>query len=303
MWPAGPYVVTVAGRELTIGDVYAVHPGAIAINADDAITALDAGEAQGFQVDYRLGMTRTSTSPWLMCRPTMFVVVHCRSGRCTASINRAYPATNRLHSRPDATRFRGSSPLCRPAPHRAHEHTQQRPRPQSTTPPPAGPQPHRLFPVAHARRRSDALRRWARVGRPQSASLSAGVVFCGAKHVTVAVWGGVRVFVTKSAADHVQIDQLARARPHVGQGAPIPVGDRLARIGFKVDALAIKNGMRLCGSLFREAFDATAGIIELGVSRPINRTLTCWPPRSTVMVSPSATFVTGNGPLASGGIT
>lgn len=27
VWPAGPYVVTVAGRELTIGDVYAVQAG------------------------------------------------------------------------------------------------------------------------------------------------------------------------------------------------------------------------------------------------------------------------------------
>jgi hypothetical protein len=55
VWPAGPYAVTVDGRELTIGDVYAVHPAATAINADEAIAALDAGAAQGFQVHFRPG--------------------------------------------------------------------------------------------------------------------------------------------------------------------------------------------------------------------------------------------------------
>ena len=55
VWPAGPYAVTVDGRELTIGDLYAVHPAATAINADEAIAALDAGAAQGFQVHFRPG--------------------------------------------------------------------------------------------------------------------------------------------------------------------------------------------------------------------------------------------------------
>jgi hypothetical protein len=55
VWPAGPYAVTIGGRELIIGDVYAVHPAATAINADEAIAALDAGEVEGFEVDFRPG--------------------------------------------------------------------------------------------------------------------------------------------------------------------------------------------------------------------------------------------------------
>ena len=55
VWPAGPYAVPIAGRELTIGDVYAVHPRATAINADEAIAALDAGEAQEFHVHFAPG--------------------------------------------------------------------------------------------------------------------------------------------------------------------------------------------------------------------------------------------------------
>lgn len=55
VWPAGPYAVTAAGRELIIGDVYAVHPQATAINGEKAIAALDAGEAQGFHVHFRPG--------------------------------------------------------------------------------------------------------------------------------------------------------------------------------------------------------------------------------------------------------
>ncbi len=55
VWPAGPYAVEIAGRELTIGDVYAVHPQATAINGHEAIAALDAGHAEGFQVHFRPG--------------------------------------------------------------------------------------------------------------------------------------------------------------------------------------------------------------------------------------------------------
>lgn len=55
VWAAGPYAVTVAGRELTIGDVYVLHPSATAINADEAVAALDTGEAGGFQVHFRPG--------------------------------------------------------------------------------------------------------------------------------------------------------------------------------------------------------------------------------------------------------
>jgi hypothetical protein len=55
VWPAGPYSVSVAGRDMVIGDVYAVHPSATAVNGDDAIAALDAGVAQGFQVEFRPG--------------------------------------------------------------------------------------------------------------------------------------------------------------------------------------------------------------------------------------------------------
>lgn len=55
VWPAGPYAVEIGGRELTIGDVYVVHPQATAINGDEAISALDAGDADGFEVHFRPG--------------------------------------------------------------------------------------------------------------------------------------------------------------------------------------------------------------------------------------------------------
>lgn len=55
VWPAGPYAVEIAGRELIIGEVYAVHPQVTAINGDEAIAALDAGRADGFQVRFRPG--------------------------------------------------------------------------------------------------------------------------------------------------------------------------------------------------------------------------------------------------------
>ena len=55
VWPAGPYAVEIAGHELAIGDVYAVHPQATAINGDEAIAALDAGDAEGFEVHFRPG--------------------------------------------------------------------------------------------------------------------------------------------------------------------------------------------------------------------------------------------------------
>lgn len=83
MWPAGSHAVTVSGRELTIGDVYAVHPAATAINADEAIAALDAGEAQDFEVHFRPGddpyfyltladappreVMRRSLAQWTLC--------------------------------------------------------------------------------------------------------------------------------------------------------------------------------------------------------------------------------------------
>lgn len=55
VWPAGPYAVEIAGRELNIGDVYALHTQATAINADEAIAALDASNAEGFEVHFRPG--------------------------------------------------------------------------------------------------------------------------------------------------------------------------------------------------------------------------------------------------------
>ena len=55
--------VEIAGRELAIGDVYAVHPQATAINGDEAIAALDAGEAEGFEVHSGPAKIPTSTSP------------------------------------------------------------------------------------------------------------------------------------------------------------------------------------------------------------------------------------------------
>ncbi|OBB73657.1 hypothetical protein [Mycobacterium sp. 852014-52144_SCH5372336] len=55
VWPAGPYAVEIAGRELLIGDVYALHTQATAINGDEAIAALDAGNAEGFEVRFRPG--------------------------------------------------------------------------------------------------------------------------------------------------------------------------------------------------------------------------------------------------------
>jgi hypothetical protein len=55
VWPAGPYAVEIAGRELTIGDVYALHTQATAINGNEAIAALDAANAEGFEVHFRPG--------------------------------------------------------------------------------------------------------------------------------------------------------------------------------------------------------------------------------------------------------
>lgn len=55
VWPAGPHRVTLGDRELTIGDVYAVHPAATAVNVDEALAALEAGEADGFEVELRPG--------------------------------------------------------------------------------------------------------------------------------------------------------------------------------------------------------------------------------------------------------
>jgi hypothetical protein len=52
---ADPYSVDVAGREFVIGNIYAIHPRATAINAPEAIAALDAGTAEGFHVRYRPG--------------------------------------------------------------------------------------------------------------------------------------------------------------------------------------------------------------------------------------------------------
>ncbi|WP_261879681.1 hypothetical protein [Mycobacterium marinum] len=55
VWPAGPYAVEIAGRELVVGDVYALHTQSIAINGAEAIAALDAGNAEGFEVHFRPG--------------------------------------------------------------------------------------------------------------------------------------------------------------------------------------------------------------------------------------------------------
>lgn len=55
VWPAGSHVVEVAGRSLTIGNVYAIHPQATAVNAQEAIETIDAGNWEGFQVHFRPG--------------------------------------------------------------------------------------------------------------------------------------------------------------------------------------------------------------------------------------------------------
>lgn len=55
VWPAGPFAVIVDDRELTIGDVYAMHPAATPINGEDAIDALNVGEAHNFEVHFRPG--------------------------------------------------------------------------------------------------------------------------------------------------------------------------------------------------------------------------------------------------------
>ena len=85
VWPAGPYSVEIAGRELTIGDVYAVHPQATAINGKEAIAALDAGQAEGFQVH----STRRGS----------LLLPHPRK-RATQEIPRRYCAVDLVWSRP-----------------------------------------------------------------------------------------------------------------------------------------------------------------------------------------------------------
>ncbi|WP_304116024.1 hypothetical protein [Mycolicibacterium bacteremicum] len=55
VWPAGQYTLRLAGRELSIGDVYALHTQATAVNGDEAIAALDSGSAEGFEVHFRPG--------------------------------------------------------------------------------------------------------------------------------------------------------------------------------------------------------------------------------------------------------
>ena len=55
VWPAGPYAVEICGRKLAIGDVYAVHPQATAINGDESDRSSDAGDAEDFEVHFRPG--------------------------------------------------------------------------------------------------------------------------------------------------------------------------------------------------------------------------------------------------------
>ena len=50
VWPVGAYTEVIDGRELFIGDVYAVHPRAVILNGHEAIAALDSGKANEFQV-------------------------------------------------------------------------------------------------------------------------------------------------------------------------------------------------------------------------------------------------------------
>lgn len=54
-WPAGPYAVEIAGRQIIIGDVFTLHKQATPINGDEAIAALEAGNAEGFEVHFRPG--------------------------------------------------------------------------------------------------------------------------------------------------------------------------------------------------------------------------------------------------------
>jgi len=44
---------TAGNRTLTIGEVYAVHSAATAVNADDAVEARKSGKGKGFRVNYR----------------------------------------------------------------------------------------------------------------------------------------------------------------------------------------------------------------------------------------------------------
>jgi len=55
MKTAEPYAVTIDSKTLTVGQVWVMHPQAIAINGQDAISALDAGTAEDFVVDLRPG--------------------------------------------------------------------------------------------------------------------------------------------------------------------------------------------------------------------------------------------------------
>lgn len=50
-----PHAITLGDRTLTIGPIYVMHPAAIAINADEASDALDAGQGQNFQLKLRPG--------------------------------------------------------------------------------------------------------------------------------------------------------------------------------------------------------------------------------------------------------
>ncbi|WP_078312384.1 MULTISPECIES: hypothetical protein [unclassified Mycobacterium] len=55
LWDAGNYVLSVAGRDIPIGPVYVTHPAARTINGAEAIAALDAGNADGFEVKFEPG--------------------------------------------------------------------------------------------------------------------------------------------------------------------------------------------------------------------------------------------------------
>ncbi|MFD7008121.1 hypothetical protein [Rhodococcus jostii] len=49
------FTLRLGARELNLGDVYVFHHSAVAINGEEALKALDAGDAQGFRVKFRPG--------------------------------------------------------------------------------------------------------------------------------------------------------------------------------------------------------------------------------------------------------
>ncbi|MFX1760357.1 hypothetical protein [Rhodococcus sp. As11] len=54
-FPVQEFILRLGTRELDLGQVGAFHPHAVALNSEEALAALDAGEAKGFKVRFRPG--------------------------------------------------------------------------------------------------------------------------------------------------------------------------------------------------------------------------------------------------------